>query len=67
MDKDNDESMTSETWFQTSALRWLSWNWGERLGDPNSRGHVLQQAWRSDAGNIEWRDVPIVKWGDRDA
>lgn len=54
------------TWIGTGALRWLVWDWGEKEDATNTAGQVLQQAWRSDAGQLEWRDIEVVKWADRD-
>jgi hypothetical protein len=52
------------TWLPTLTFRWLEWDWGEREDMPNSKGRVLQQAFDS-VSEVMWRDVPTVRWEDR--
>lgn len=50
-------AMTFEVWERTTELRW------KPLSGEDKPRFVLQQAWRTPDGRIEWRDVPKILYG----
>lgn len=45
----------SVMWQATNSIRWVEMPSGEKK---------LQQAWLSDQGEIDWKDIPVVKESD---
>lgn len=44
----------AEVWSALAYFRWY------RKYETSSEPDSLQQAWRSDRGNVEWKDIPVV-------
>ena len=49
-----------EAWFATSEVRYRREWLAGIAGTPGVESRSLQQLWRSNHGNKQWRDVPVV-------